>query len=814
VPQVCTFACNLPSDLALIIWHSTMNVIIACLLLLISLTATQTYAQQTRDQRGPMYIENRGQWNADARYMLRSSNLDVWICQDRVVYDVRRFEHEDSTASHSIVTSRFVGANLDASVSGSARAHGSHSYYIGNDPTRWAANVPLYSGVEIKELYNGIDLVFYVDAGRPRYDVVVAPYADAHQFAMRLEGAAGVQLDEKGSLVITTPSGELRVQELFAYQMRDETHEYVPCSFVRNDDGTIRFAVGDYDPSLPLVIDPVTVSFSTFLGGNDQDASRGIVLNSDGDIYIAGRTQSSDFPTGKEGLPPQGGKTIYVSKMKQANNTPVELLYTVFIGGAGIEDVAGIAIDSKRNVYITGETFSKNFPLLHEYQTDQPGTDAYVVKFSEDNGGTILLAYSTYLGGGAADQPNCITVDANGNVYVAGSTVSTDFPTKNEYQKNQTGDDAFVAKLSQSGNDPVELDFSTYLGGSGRESVADVTVDGFGNMYIVGSVESTDFPTVNQYQKDQPQADGFVAKISQQGSTPATLAFSTYLGGDDIESASDVSLDAAGNIIVAGRTRSANFPAKLQLQGPGGNFDVFITKLTQSGGPVEIAFSTFFGGNDAEGIGGIAVDAAGSIFISGSTPSPDFPILEQYQTDQPQTDVYIAKLSQSGQSPVAIVYSTYLGGDTLDTSSDIAIDQAGNAYVTGFTASGNFPMVNAYQTTSAKGEVFVAKIDAFGQGTTSVAEVAETSVPQIHSATPTPTSDQLSITFAVPTATVISMRFFDAKGQMVLSAITEEFRPMGTHHQLVDVSMLPIGVYSLQLKTDAYVVSQLVVIVR
>ncbi len=791
-----------------------MNNRLACLILLISFTTMQAHAQRAKDTQGPLYIENRGQWEADARFLLRSSGLDVWICQDRVVYDVGRSNLEDSTTSHSIVTSRFVGANISASVRGTVRMKSTHAYYIGDDPTKWATGVPLYSGVEIKDLYDGIDLAFYVDAGRPRYDIVVAPHADPTQYTMRLEGVNDVRLDEKGSLIVITPSGELRVQELFAYQMRNETHEYVPCSFVRNDDGTIRFAVGDYDPSLPLVIDPITVSYCTFLGGNDNDGSSGIAVSSDGDVYITGRTPSADFPTGKEGLPAQGGKTIYVSKLKQVNGSPVDLEYTVFIGGSGIENASGIAIDGSRNIYITGETFSKNFPLLHAYQTDQPGTDAFVVKFSEDNSGAVSLAFSTYVGGSAADQPLCITVDANRNVFIAGSTVSTDFPTKNEYQKDQTGDDAFVAKLSQTGNDPVVLEFATYIGGSGRETISDIAVDSFGNMYIAGSVESTDFPTVNQYQTDQPQADGFVAKITQQGSTPATLAFSTYLGGDDIEAISDVLVDANANIFIAGRTRSSNFPSKLPLQPSGGDFDVFVTKLRQSGGPVEIVFSTFLGGNGAEGIGGMTMDADGNMYIAGSTPSPDFPILHQFQNDQPQSDVYIAKLSQSGQSPVTLVYSTYLGGDTLESAGGIAIDQAGNAYVSGFTASSNFPSVNAFQTKSPKGDVFVAKIDAFGQGTTSVQEETTTSLPLINAATPNPTSDNLSIHFALPTAGIMSMRVFNAKGQLVLSPIAEEFRPMGMHHQTIDVSMLPSGVYSLRLITASDVATQQIVILR
>lgn len=781
--------------------------------MLLLMSITTAYAQRVRDVQRQFFVENRGQWDMDARYLLRTPGMDAWICQDRVVYSIG--SGTDNTENpHIAITSHFVGANAKPTVVGAQRVKHTHSYYLGDDPSKWVTNVPLYSGVEIKGLYDGIDLAFYVDAGRPRYDVVVAPYADASTFSMRIEGAKDVQVDAKGSLIITSRTGELRVQELFAYQMRNATHEYVPCSFVIHGDGTIGFDVGAYDPSLPLVIDPITVSFSTFLGGSDEESSKGIVVSDDGAVYVTGRTQSTDFPTGNEELPGQGGKTIYLSKMKQESSGVVDLVYTVFIGGSGIEDVSGLATDGKRNFFITGETFSRNFPLLHEYQKDQAGTDAFVAKFSEDVNGTVTLAYSTYLGGGEADQPLCITADANGIVYVAGSTLSTDFPTNHEYQKDQAVGDGFVAKLSQSGTAAVALEFSTYLGGDNRESIADIAVDGQGAIYIAGSTESSDFPTVNQYQADQPQADGFVAAIRQQGTDPATLIFSTYLGGDDIESVSDISVEVNGNVIVAGRTRSTNYPQKLQLQEPGGNFDVFITKLTKTGGPLEIVFSTYFGGSDADGLGAMVIDGTGNIYLAGSTPSTNFPVLHQYQSDQPQSDVYVSKLSQTGQDPVTMVYSTYLGGDTLESAADIAVDAAGSAYITGLTTSDDFPSINGFQAKAAKSEVFIAKIDAFGQGPTSVDDEVPSPMPMINAATPNPTSDDLSINLELTTGGVISVTVLNANGQIVMSPINEEYRPQGLHHQNLDVHSLPSGVYSLQLITTGTVESRQFVIIR
>ena len=382
------------------------------------------------------------------------------------------------------------------------------------------------------------------------------------------------------------------------------------------------------------------------------------------------------------------------------------LVYSTYLGGGDNEWGYGIAVDNSGCAYVTGTTYSTDFPTENPYQTDQGDWDVFVTKLSSSGNS---LVYSTYLGGNDGDIGRGIAVDASGAAYVTGWTESTDFPTENPYQGTLHGlagfiSDAFVTKLSNSGSSLV---YSTYLGGNSNEWGYDIAVDTSGAAYVTGYTSSADFPTEDPYQTDQGYGDVFVSKLSSSGSS---LVYSTYLGGNSGDYGYAIAVDASGAAYVTGWTYSGDFPTENPYQTYQGDWDVFVTKLSSSGN--SLVYSTFLGGNYRDCGKGIAVDASGAAYVTGWTSSTDFPTENPYQTYQGDWDVFVTKLSSSGSS---LVYSTYLGGSDFDIGLGIAVDTFGAAYVTGKTYSHNFPTENPYQSDrSGYCDVFVTKLSSAG----------------------------------------------------------------------------------------------------
>jgi hypothetical protein len=389
------------------------------------------------------------------------------------------------------------------------------------------------------------------------------------------------------------------------------------------------------------------------------------------------------------------------------------LEYSTFLGGNGSgenEVATSIAVDSTGNAYVAGFTDSTDFPIANAVQGTQAGViDVFVTKL---NAAGSALVYSTYLGGNAFDGCYGIAVDSAGNVYLAGSTLSSNFPTVNAVQATRgsnSSPDAFVAKLNAAGS---ALVYSTYLGGSSFDGASSIAVDSTGNAYVTGGTGSTNFPTANALQSAfSGLADAFVTKFNAAGSA---LVYSTYLGGTGDDHGNSIAVDSTGSVYVAGYTYSTDFPTANAIQAArGGDRDAFITKVNAAGSA--LVYSTYLGGSDMDFANSIAVDSAGNAYATGATFSTNFPTANALQNALGgQSDAFVAKLNAAGS---ALVYSTYLGGNSYDVGFGIALDGARNAYVTGTTVSTNFPTVNAFQ--SAIGhvdfdDVFVTKFNAAG----------------------------------------------------------------------------------------------------
>ena len=460
------------------------------------------------------------------------------------------------------------------------------------------------------------------------------------------------------------------------------------------------FDVPAYDATRPLIIDPVMV-YSTYLGGVGFDGANGIAVDSSGDAYITGRAASFDFPVAKpfqaanHGAPGDG--TAFVTKLNASGSA---LLYSTYLGGSFFETGLGIAVDRHGNAYVTGSTASEDFPTTpRAFQRTSGGrNDGFVTKL---NAAGNALIYSTYLGGADDDSGAGIAVDRIGNAYVTGYTCSTDFPTANALQGGSGSGgcyDAFVARLNRSGS---ALVYSTYLGGSGWDFGSGIAVDRQGNTYATGWTGSTDFPTANPLQAASGDAvagegDTFVTKLNAAGNT---LVYSTYLGGSSQDVGTSIAADSSGSAYVTGFTRSANFPTANPIQ-PGiiGAFgNAFVTKLNSTG--ATLVYSTYLGFSQGRGI---AVDVSGNAYLTGISD------------DTNGGHVAVVEMNAAGGG---FVYSIAFGGHDEDIVTGIAVDSSGNAYVTGFTFSGDFPTVNSIQTGHGgepDSDVFVTKIGAVG----------------------------------------------------------------------------------------------------
>jgi hypothetical protein len=455
--------------------------------------------------------------------------------------------------------------------------------------------------------------------------------------------------------------------------------------------------------------------YSTYLGGSriGWDFGDGIALDPAGNAYITGVTYSStpsnDFPTtaGAFDTTYNGGNAdVFVSKL---NVTGSALVYSTYLGGSGYDDGYEIAVDPVGNAYITGMTSSSDFPTTPgAFDTSFNGWyDVFVTKL---NASGTALVYSTYLGGSNKDYGEGIALDSAGNAYITGWTFSSNFSTTvGAYDTAYHS--CFVSKLNPSG---TGLIYSTYLGGSGGEEGRGIAVDASGNAYIIG-VTGSGFPTTagvwdTSYNGFQ---DGFVSKLNPSGTG---LVYSTYFGGSDDDYSSDIAVDAFGNTYLTGRTSSSDFPTTAGAfdTTDNGVWDVFVSKLNSTGSA--LAYSTYLGGSGDFDYGwDIAVDPVGNAYVTGYTNSSNFPTTPgAFDTTFngggfDLSDVFVSKLNATGS---ALAYSTYLGGSGDDGGFNIALDNAGNAYITGWTDSSDFPTTAGAFDTSLNGgdDVFVTKL--------------------------------------------------------------------------------------------------------
>lgn len=683
-------------------------------------TADEALQHQARAAMAnlPMNFEvNEGQTDKRVKFVARGTGYALFLTQDSAVM---AFPHTSAThtsgsaakpeippapyalprvtpaapsaaaapqRAESVLSMRVVYGNASAKITGLDKQTADSNYFIGNNPDKWHSGVPNYGKVRYASVYPGVDLVYYGNQKQLEYDFVVRPGADARRIDLALgsgpegQGRIPVRIDAEGNLVASLDGDDVQFHKPVIYQPATavNTKAEVDGKFVLKANGHVGFEVSPYDRSRDLVIDPA-LSFSTYLGGSNEDIAYGVTYGVRfGQPIVVGSTRSVDFPTT---LP----------------------LYAYHPGTCGT----------------------------------QPCRDLFVTKW---NPTLTKVIFSTYVGGSNDEVPFQVTQDLFGDIFLTGYTLSTDFPTTGRVVQRKFGGgsvtgDAFVVQVESAGH---YLQYSTYIGGAGDDAGYSIQIDAPGNAYVVGTTSSMNFPvTAGSHQttcgltKAGTCSTAFVAVLNVAGTA---YVYSTYLGGSGGlgEAAYGVALDSSANAYVAGITGTPNFPTTsgaLQTSCGtdtlcNGSYDGFVTKVNSSG--TTLLYSTFLGGSGYDYLSGIAVDGAGNAYVAGGTTSNDFPVSAMAAQKiyggasagcVPTStticgDVTVSKLNAAGSG---LMYSTYLGGSADESPGfSMAIDSQGDAFVTGFTDSTDFPQVSPMQSFGGgAGDAFVTKVNPAG----------------------------------------------------------------------------------------------------
>jgi PKD repeat protein len=636
------------------------------------------------------FVKNEGQMDSRVRFYERSRGCETFFTDDSIVFAVTRategpFEGPSSgleegpprqPGNSHLIRLTPLGMQRNVHLSAEDAQAGKTNYFIGDDPDRWRTDIPTYRSLVYRDAYPGVDFKFYGNNQQLEYDIMVQPGADLSRVRLQYSGIDRLEITDTGDLIIHVTAGlTLTQRKPVAYQVIEGKRVEL----------TGTFRIGNE----ALGSTPLEASDGVREGSPEAVQSHPSTTNDQGHVF--------------------GFEVASYDRRYPLVIDPI-LIYSSYLGGIGSDYGYALAVDASGQVTLTGHTLSHDFPTQEPFHGPYGGTYAKVFVTKLNAAGDALV-YSTYLGGNGRDYGYGIALDEAGNTYIAGYTDSTNFPKKNAYQKARAGGwDAFVTKL---GPDGKTLVYSTYLGGTKDEGATAIAVDSRGQAYITGRTASRKLPLVSPFQPQfgGGESDAFVAKFNAAGKG---LIYSTYLGGNDRDGGSAIAVDSSGNAYVTGTTRSSNFLLENPFQNTRmGSQDAFLLKLNPAGDA--LVYSTYLGGADQEEGRGVAVDSSGSAYVTGATRSADFPVKNPgpgREHNAGSFDGFITKFSPGGN---AISYSTYLGGAGADYGSAIAVDTAFNAYVSGHTASRDFPLEQAFDTEHGSlWDGFVAKLNASG----------------------------------------------------------------------------------------------------
>jgi len=691
----------------------------------------------------PLIFEpNRGQADLDpsdpnARFIARGSGYSLLLGSQGAV--IHLSSRSKSTVRGEAIRMNLAGARADATLTGAEILPGKSNYLLGNNPAKWRTGIPQFARVRYENVYPGINLVFYGHQGRLEYDFQVAPGSNPAQAVLEMDGQKKLQLSD-GSLLIKGENGTARLAAPVAYQEINGRRQPVQAAFVLRDNRRVGFALGTYDRSRELVIDPI-LTFSSYFGGSGNEHSTAVTVDSAGNIYLAGSTTSTNLPIVGSVLQTTrtGAQNVYVAKIQPPQGSiPASLLYMTYLGGTGTDTPAGISVDGAGNAFVAGTTSSSDFPTTATaYQTVPQAGSAGVqhVFVSELNTGASALLYSSYLSGNGNDIATGMTSDAGGNTYVTGTTTSVEtsptdqfpasnLPNKLPYQSaSRLPGQAqfFVTKVNTQAPGNGSVPYSTYFGGANFNGTliatgGGIAVDANGNIYFSGTTNfsytgcagcsNTDFPILNAYQaclgtapKSIPtnpascpvdstttDSDAFLAKLNPNAAQGQQLQWSSYLGAEGTDTGAAIALDTgAANVYLVGTTNSVKFSLPT--------------------------------------ITGTFQECLGSPSTTGANPQCP-----------PETanDAYVARFPNltPGTTVVnlSLGYFSYLGGSGNEAGLAIKADNNNGALVTGWTQSADFPVVPAnneiQSTLNGAQDAFIARINTIATTTAGTNQTA------------------------------------------------------------------------------------------
>jgi hypothetical protein len=658
----------------------------------------------------PLYfISNTGQKNEKALFYANTPNYTLWLTRDGLIFDSTILGGEGGRDSHSrgrtpqkesrffpkkrtISKLTFLDSMERVEVVPENLTDFTINYFKGKDVSNWKTGIPTSEAVIYNNLYNQIDLRVYGAAREIEYDFIVRPGGKVSDIHLQYNGVENVEIDDKGDILIKTDFGILKHKHPYCYQEINGKKTNVSGHFVSLGENIFGFEVDEFNGNYDLIIDPIVLVYSGYLGGSGYDEnSWAVAVDSRGAVYLTGWTNSPDFPLSAPIIPFNiGDVDAFVVKV---NPDGKSLGFATYIGGSGYDAGFGIEVDSKGDIYVAGETESFNFPLKKPLVRNKVGAwDGFVLKIKK-NGRKLL--YSTYFGSLDCDSAKDIAIDAKGAFYLVGVTCSYHFPVKKAFQPIFGGYwDAWVAKINPAGDSLV---YASYIGGLGEEDGLAIGVDSKGYAYVTGCTYSEDFPLVNAVQKEFGGiSDAFVLRIAKNGKR---LLYSTYLGGSKEDCAYGIAVDSKGYASISGETKSKNFPISNPIyKRRKGKYDAFAAKLVPKG--TSLLFSTYIGGKENDHGKRIAIDSEGATYITGVTFSENFPVKKAfYKNYSGGGDVFLVKIEPDWDK---ISFSSYLGGSSWDTGQDIVTDNSGNIYITGFTESDDFPVFESFQMKKAK----------------------------------------------------------------------------------------------------------------
>jgi hypothetical protein len=680
------------------------------------------------------FVKNEGQADPRAAYYVQGTTTSVYLTPQSVLFTLSKPAArpvETGLGASAVSTASFAserwtlrlvfeGANPRPTITGQDPTPTAVSYFTG-PRSRWKTQLATYASVVYEELWPGIDLVYSGDAGRLKYTFLVKPGADPARIRLRYEGATAIGPSGGGRLKVETPIGGFEEEAPYAYQQDGDDRADVAAAFAPagdRQDASYRFGfeVGAYDRTRLLVLDPIVLAYCGYIGGSAVDDAYGLAVDTAGNAYVAGRTQSTaaTFPdaVGPD-VSQNGGDDAFIAKVNAAGTA---LVYCGYIGGSGFDIAYEVAVDAAGNAYVTGSTTSTalTFPetVGPDLTYNAGPVDAFVAKV---NAAGNALVYCGYIGGNGTDEGFAIAVDGSGNAYVAGrSDSAAGFPVAGPGDLTPNGgDDAFVAKVNAAGTAIV---YCVYLGGSGGEQVNGIVVDAAGNAYIGGRTGSTEatFPVAvgPDLTYNGGSLDGFVAELSTTGAT----VYCGYVGGSGDEEVTAVAVNGAGNLFFSGTTGSteASFPVTVgpDLTFNGATFDAFVAKLNAAG--TAYVYCGYIGGTGDDNARDMDIDASGRVLVTGHTNSTEtsFPVWQgpDLTYNGGGHDVWVAMVNPGG---TALIFCTFLGGSGDDTVQALAVDGSGNVYVAGATDSteATFPVTAGPDLTSnGGGDAWIAKI--------------------------------------------------------------------------------------------------------